>query len=146
MGFFGISNGRECYCMPYLKQMAGDSSQCDAVCEGDKGTTCGGKTKSSVFEMHMCQQTFTDMTDAKEAMEQAGLTLASAEVKLTAAAQEMQGAAEDLQAACGEAGDVSGSALAQAAKVRAGALLEAVGAAKTLSSEVDGMKGQADGM
>merc|ERR1719235_2037167 len=27
MGFFGISNGRSCYCMPYLKQMAGDSSQ-----------------------------------------------------------------------------------------------------------------------
>jgi hypothetical protein len=146
MVFFGVNNGRECYCMPYLRQMAGDSSQCDAVCEGDTGTTCGGKTKSSVFEMHMCQQTFTDMTDAKEAMEKAGLTLASAEVKLTAAAQEMKGSAEDQQAACGQAGDISGSALAQAAKVRAGVLLEAAGAAKALSSEIEGMKGKADGM
>merc|ERR1719359_488481 len=33
--FFGISEGRNCYCTPYFKREAGDSSQCDAVCEGE---------------------------------------------------------------------------------------------------------------
>merc|ERR1719316_1800921 len=35
MIFFGLSLGRDCYCAPYFKAMAGDSSDCDAVCEGD---------------------------------------------------------------------------------------------------------------
>merc|ERR1719515_192647 len=32
MGFFGIVNGRGCYCTPYFTPMESDSSQCDAVC------------------------------------------------------------------------------------------------------------------
>merc|ERR1719163_2242137 len=32
-GFFGLAYGRQCYCTPYFKAEAGDSSQCDAVCE-----------------------------------------------------------------------------------------------------------------
>merc|ERR1740133_654605 len=36
MGFFGVVNGRGCYCTPYFKPMESDSSQCDAVCEGEK--------------------------------------------------------------------------------------------------------------
>merc|ERR1719215_850575 len=36
MNFFGIHNGRDCYCAPYYKQMAGDSSACDTVCDGDQ--------------------------------------------------------------------------------------------------------------
>merc|ERR1719218_276188 len=36
MGFFGIVNGRGCYCTPYFQPMASDSTQCDAVCEGEK--------------------------------------------------------------------------------------------------------------
>merc|ERR1719223_943090 len=34
MGFFGISNGRDCYCESWYTPMASDSSDCDAVCEG----------------------------------------------------------------------------------------------------------------
>merc|ERR1719163_417497 len=35
MGFFGIVNGRGCYCTPYFKAMESDSSQCDSGCAGD---------------------------------------------------------------------------------------------------------------
>merc|ERR550532_1247559 len=49
MNFFGILNGRECYCAPYYEMMAGDSSNCDALCEGDTKLVCGGKHKSSIF-------------------------------------------------------------------------------------------------
>merc|ERR550525_71303 len=34
MSSFGIAHGRDCYCAPYFKQMAGDDSMCDNVCEG----------------------------------------------------------------------------------------------------------------
>jgi len=54
MGFFGILNGRNCYCEPYFKAMAGDSSMCDAVCDGDPTNTCGGESKSVVYSMHAC--------------------------------------------------------------------------------------------
>merc|ERR1719460_24870 len=46
MGFFGLMNGRSCYCAPFYKKMAGDSSQCDATCPGDSTMVCGGKSKS----------------------------------------------------------------------------------------------------
>jgi len=57
MGFFGLTNGRHCYCAPYYKAMASDSSQCDATCPGDSTLMCGGKSKSSIFTMHMCAST-----------------------------------------------------------------------------------------
>merc|ERR1719169_375819 len=61
MGFFGIVNGRGCYCTPYFKPMESDSSQCDSVCEGDATVMCGGKSKSTVFAMHMCASTEDDL-------------------------------------------------------------------------------------
>merc|ERR1719502_2446144 len=61
MGFFGIVNGRNCYCTPYFTPMASDSSQCDAVCEGEKTLMCGGNSKSSIFTMHMCASTEDDL-------------------------------------------------------------------------------------
>merc|ERR1719463_278736 len=61
MGFFGIVNGRNCYCAPYFEAMASDSSMCDAVCEGEKTLMCGGNSKSSIFTMHMCDSTVDDL-------------------------------------------------------------------------------------
>jgi len=66
MGFFGITNGRSCYCTPYFQAMASDSSPCDAVCEGDRRQSCGSKAKSSIFVMHMCASTGQDLLDLSE--------------------------------------------------------------------------------
>lgn len=55
MGFFGITGGRECYCMPYWKPSAEGSGNCDSTCEGDPTQMCGGAEKSSVWEMHSCE-------------------------------------------------------------------------------------------
>jgi len=57
MSFFGLTHGRDCYCTPFFKEIAGDSSMCDAVCEGDTSIMCGGMSKSSIFEMHACDDT-----------------------------------------------------------------------------------------
>mmetsp|Transcript_57715 Transcript_57715/g.106188 ORF Transcript_57715/g.106188 Transcript_57715/m.106188 type:complete len:486 (+) Transcript_57715:96-1553(+) len=62
--FFGIVNGRDCYCTPYVKPMAGDDSKCTSVCDGDKGTFCGSKTKSSIFQMHSCFDTLPKLKDS----------------------------------------------------------------------------------
>merc|ERR1719163_25092 len=59
MYFFGIKNGRECYCTPFYQPMPDDTSSCDAVCEGDHKLSCGGQSKSSMFEMHQCADTGT---------------------------------------------------------------------------------------
>merc|ERR1719160_415726 len=69
MLFFAMTAGRECYCEPYFKQMAGDSSKCDAVCEGDPTTMCGGMEKSSIFEMHFCDDTGDELQAAKDKVE-----------------------------------------------------------------------------
>jgi hypothetical protein len=63
MVYFGINNGNDCYCMPYYKPMAGDNSNCDLPCEGNPEQMCGGKMRSSVFEMHSCDDTRSDLED-----------------------------------------------------------------------------------
>lgn len=57
MVFFGITEGRSCYCTPYFSPGPGDGSKCDAVCEGDTTLMCGSTSgRSSVFEMHVCEE------------------------------------------------------------------------------------------
>merc|ERR1719375_2250959 len=94
MGFFGIVNGRGCYCTPYFEAMASDSSQCDAVCEGEKTLMCGGKSKSSIFTMHMCASTEEDLA-ARQA------TATGMEATLKGAA----GTAKDVSNAMQESGE-----------------------------------------
>eukprot|EP00746_Dinoflagellata_sp_MGD_P065720 gnl/MRDRNA2_/MRDRNA2_27350_c0_seq1.p1 gnl/MRDRNA2_/MRDRNA2_27350_c0~~gnl/MRDRNA2_/MRDRNA2_27350_c0_seq1.p1 ORF type:complete len:985 (-),score=237.08 gnl/MRDRNA2_/MRDRNA2_27350_c0_seq1:114-3068(-) len=60
MVFFGLIEGRECYCTPYYKpptKPQGMEDNCDIPCEGDPTTMCGGKKKSLVFQMHFCADT-----------------------------------------------------------------------------------------
>jgi hypothetical protein len=140
MVFFGITNGRSCYCMPYMNAMESDSSMCESVCEGDTSTTCGGKTKSAIFEMHMCQQTQENLDSAVTSMQDMGEILASVHEKLDFTAKTMQTAGKTIQEAYGQVGDVAASALAQAAKVHAGKLQEAADASATLSGEMEEMQ------
>merc|ERR1719353_684328 len=57
---FGLTNGRECYCAPYFKQVPGDGV-CDAGCSGDSTVTCGStKGMSDVYEMHACSDTIVE--------------------------------------------------------------------------------------
>lgn len=73
MVFFGINNGRSCYCTPYYQPGPGDDKKCDVGCEGDSTTMCGNVEKSTIFEMHLCADTVQDLSDsmgnAKEALD-----------------------------------------------------------------------------
>jgi hypothetical protein len=74
MVFFGISNGQTCYCTPYYQPKPGDASQCNQPCPGDNTIMCGNmKGKSSIYEMHLCndvaEDLMTTMEAAKDAMD-----------------------------------------------------------------------------
>jgi hypothetical protein len=126
MGFFGIVNGRGCYCTPYFTPMESDSTQCDAVCEGDNTLMCGGKSKSSVFAMHMCASTEEDLGARSDT---AGGLKSDMDAKVKTAkglSKDMQTMGEDLQKSFGQVGDSGASGVAQDAKVFAGTLLHKV--------------------
>jgi len=120
MGFFGVVNGRGCYCTPYYKPMESDSSQCDSFCEGDSTVVCGGKSKSTVFAMHMCAST---ESDTNEWAGKASSLKASIDAKVTIAkglSTNMQTGADALQKSFGAVGDSAATGLMQTAKVFAG--------------------------
>eukprot|EP00929_Paragymnodinium_shiwhaense_P072501 TRINITY_DN3679_c0_g1_i1.p1 TRINITY_DN3679_c0_g1~~TRINITY_DN3679_c0_g1_i1.p1 ORF type:complete len:740 (+),score=176.42 TRINITY_DN3679_c0_g1_i1:92-2221(+) len=125
MTFFGLNNGRECYCSLYFEQVAGDSSQCTAPCDGNKAQFCGGKTKSFVFEMHACNDGPIVLgVQMVHAYNFKGL-LEELLPKATAAAHGKQKIADDLQKILSKDGNPDASNLMQIAKVSAGKLLNA---------------------
>eukprot|EP00929_Paragymnodinium_shiwhaense_P047541 TRINITY_DN2410_c0_g1_i1.p1 TRINITY_DN2410_c0_g1~~TRINITY_DN2410_c0_g1_i1.p1 ORF type:complete len:456 (-),score=173.18 TRINITY_DN2410_c0_g1_i1:121-1488(-) len=145
MNFFGITNGRDCYCTPYYHQVAGDSSDCDAVCDGDNGMMCGGKTKSSIFEMHACNDAEGNLADASSAaIKQQGSLTEKAGV-VTEAATKMQDVAAALQDIFGKVGDSAATAHLQEAKVWAGKLTHAAADSAALAEKVTETEVEATG-
>jgi len=122
MLFFGILNGRDCYCEPYFKQMASDSSTCDSVCEGDTSQTCGGKSKSNVWEMHMCNDDAQNLAEFSFKAHQLENNLDELVPKALDAADGKNELAQKLQDAFGQAGDPDAGGLMQKAKGAAGDL------------------------
>jgi len=145
MGFFGLVNGK-CYCSPYWKKAAGDSSMCDSVCPGDSTTMCGGKSKSSVFSMHFCDSTSSDLGDATgEASKLAG-SLDKKVKKATDDAKDMQKTAAALQKVFGGVGDSGAADLMQEAKVTAGELEKVAKAGKAASEELTELQKSGEGI
>lgn len=136
MVFFGINNGRDCYCAPYYKPMASDSSDCDAYCPGDDVTMCGGKSKSSIFEMHTCDDTEKNLEKAKDEANEALGALDKLISSVKNAAEQGEADANTIQESLGKAGDPDGSALMQEAKIYAGELIHAAEDAQELVDSV----------
>merc|ERR1719356_65260 len=131
MSFFGLTHGRDCYCTPYYNQIAGDSSDCDAVCEGNPTTMCGGMTKSSIFEMHSCDDAVANLQGASSAAQAQRMKLVSILAEVSTSATSMQQSAASLQKSFGKVGDSAATTLFQSAKTFAGELE---------ASAVDGLK------
>jgi len=139
MSFFGIFMGRDCYCAPFYKMVADDSSMCDQLCEGDTTLVCGGKSKSSIFSMHMCSSTASDLKKAEISSNRLLGDLKGRETLAHTLSKKMQAAADLNQKIFGKAGDPASSDLMQMAKVFAGELEETVTAAMRVTSSLDGM-------
>lgn len=112
MQYFGLTEGRACYCMHFYVQKAGDGV-CDLPCEGDSATTCGGKDKSSLYQMHECEGGFSSkVSDYQNGIWKDAQQLRSARYYADYAAEDLQDAGDYLESV----GDGTASALAQAAK------------------------------
>jgi hypothetical protein len=122
MLFFGILNGRDCYCTPYFKAMASDDSTCDAVCEGDTSQTCGSQKKSNIWEMHMCNDAAQTLAEFSFNSHQLEESMAELIPNAESAAEGKNELGATLQAAFGKAGDPDAGGLMQKAKVAAGNL------------------------
>lgn len=122
MLYFGILNGRDCYCEPYFKQMASDDSTCESVCEGDKSQICGGKAKSNIWEMHMCNDAAQTLAEASYKAKLLKNNMDELVSAAKDAAEGKQELATKLQDVFGQAGDPEASNLMQKAKGAAGDL------------------------
>lgn len=136
MLFFGLNAGRDCYCAPFYKQMAGDSSNCDQVCDGDTTTMCGGLVKSSLFEMHSCSDTAQVLEDATT---KATETLEALEALVTTLKETVETGETDANAcqeSLGSSGDPTASDLMQDAKIYAGELIHAAADGQELHDKI----------
>lgn len=143
---FGITNGRDCYCAPYLYRMEGDNSDCDEVCDGEPTQVCGSKTKSSIFEMHSCDDT-KQVVEA--AVAKAKPILASATTEFAAVKQmatDMEASADATMASLGEAGDPAAADLMMSAKQFAGKMLHAVEKGEKVATTLQDNVTEAEGL
>mmetsp|Transcript_7857 Transcript_7857/g.16988 ORF Transcript_7857/g.16988 Transcript_7857/m.16988 type:complete len:452 (-) Transcript_7857:85-1440(-) len=123
MQFFGLTQGRYCYCTPYYRQVAGDSSDCDAVCEGEPTSVCGGKTKSSIYAMHACADTSENLVASRQAARAVMKEVEALAEEVSATGAAMQSMADSFQKSFGAAGDPAASDLMQRAKKFAGVVV-----------------------
>merc|ERR550514_1737139 len=116
MVFFGISNGRDCYCTPYYKPAQGDDKKCDSVCEGDETLMCGNQKKSTIWEMHLCADTAKDLEDAMTAAKEALDFFFEQAVLSTDLAKKTTAAGASLEKTAGLAGSPVGADMGMKAK------------------------------
>jgi hypothetical protein len=137
MVYFGLQGGRDCYCTPYYKPMAGENSNCDLTCEGDPSQMCGGKTRSSVFEMHSCDDTRSELEDIITSVEdKIFLHLQDLADHVKDVAEEGLYDATEMQESFGLAGGPDVSNYMQEAKVYTGELLKPSQEAQKLIDEM----------
>jgi len=144
MNFFGIKNGRECYCMTYYQAMADDDSICDEVCDGNPGTMCGGKSKSSIFGMHTCDNTAEKAADAKGRMSELQGQMMDLQGNVSFISDHMQGTASAWMSLFGHAGDVGASQLMQTANEFSSELGKAADAASKISARMSSLNASAN--
>lgn len=122
MVFFGITNGRDCYCEPYFKPTAADEKPCDAPCEGDTAQMCGSVVKSTIFEMHYCQDTSGEVFTAAAAADEVLAYFYDTAFFVNAIANHVLESGTRLQEVAGHGGDGAASDFGQLAKVSSGDL------------------------
>jgi len=143
---FGLTNGRDCYCAPFFTAMASDSGSCDELCEGETTQLCGGKLKSSIFEMHECEDTLKNLIESSEKAAEMANILTESLSEVTSLADAIQDTAAALQEALGEVGDPTAANLMQEAKVFAGELLATASGKKTAATKLEESSKEALGM
>lgn len=129
MLFFGLMNGRECYCAPYVQRVPGDGV-CNLPCEGDSAEMCGGKEMSGVFEMHACNDAAETLATAASEGGSAAGSAGNAAGAASSTSSDLEGQANLLMTTATEGGDMASNAFGQKAKAYAAEVLHAGEAAQ----------------
>eukprot|EP00397_Hematodinium_sp_SG-2012_P031165 GEMP01033059.1.p1 GENE.GEMP01033059.1~~GEMP01033059.1.p1 ORF type:complete len:361 (-),score=78.25 GEMP01033059.1:886-1968(-) len=137
MAFFGLIHGRECYCTPYYRQESGDDSSCDLPCPGLATSMCGGKGRSSIYQMHYCGDTARELKESTKVASQLVKALASASTALGDCSAAVQEAGNTIGNLAGQVGDSAASDHAQAAREAAGTYKRAQEALDAESEKVN---------
>lgn len=145
MKFFGLVHGRDCYCSPFFKQDPGDSSGCDAVCEGKPTEMCGGMAKSNIFAMHLCANTAEEISDAIEKADELVKAAAGVGEEGVTTSKELEEAATDLMNKFGAAGDPVASGLMKTAIKFTGDFERKAKKTVKLGEKLEKLKGEAEG-
>lgn len=148
MIFFGILNGRDCYCTPFYKAMAGDSGVCDSVCEGNPTLMCGSQTKSSIYSMHQCQRnTVGEVASALTSLQNA---TASLQALLTAsngtASNIMQKYGVALRDIFGQVGDQAAAGLCQDMMLAAGEVMQSIKSSAAITDQLPAIEVATQGL
>jgi len=142
MAFFGLTRGKDCYCSPYYKAMPGDDSLCDAQCEGEPGTACGGVSKSSIFQMHECGDTLRFLDAAHRELERLRPKLAELATKLKNASAELGELATGYRKGLGKYGFPIQSEMMQDAKIYAGNIEGFANRSMRLAADMEALAGR----
>lgn len=144
MGYFGLYAGTDCYCAPYYRRgEGGEGDTCDLPCEGDMTTLCGGKSKSSIYEMHLCATTMDELNEAKAQAEEVKESAKACTEDIDA--EGMQKAADTLREKGPKGfGDDTAGDHGQAASVFAGELTRMVEDCAAKEKEMDDLLGEWD--
>jgi len=143
MQFFGLVHGRDCYCMHYYRDAAGGSGVCDLPCDGDSATICGGEHKSSIYQMHSCEDGLAqDLADSLTDLDTVNAAVGTALEVTQEVAAQMQASGDALEALA----EATASPLAQEAKVVAGPLTRAGEDLATLNGQANEASGEGSSM
>lgn len=134
MVFFGIAEGGDCYCTPYIRPIIGTEGGCDIPCKGDATQMCGAHGKSNMFEMHLCADTAEEVLSAAVAADEVLAFFYDSAFLADALSAELQASGASLQKIAGESGDLTASSMGMAVKLSAGELGHGIASAGCLES------------
>jgi len=141
-GFFGLVAGRQCYCEPYFEMEASDSSECDAVCEGEPTSFCGGMTKQSIYSMHLCADTGKDMNMGSAAGMAAQTLCTKVHREVKDEIGNLTALGNAIKARAGSNGDPTTASFGQLALEYVGMLNDGLAAAEAMKTDLEGLTSQ----
>jgi len=127
MAFFGITGGSHCYCMPfYIPDTGGEGDDCGMPCPGDGNQNCGGRSKSSIYELHVCGDRGASVDAGASSSGETLSAFYAAAIYAQEIAKHMQASGALLQEVGGLGGDPDTADLGMEAKRFAGELTKSL--------------------
>lgn len=145
MVFFGLMNGRDCYCAPYVVRVPGDGV-CNLPCPGDSEQMCGGKEMTGVYSMHACNDMAEELQEKTTHGEAVLERTKNAADHAATISGKLEATSDALMQAATEGGDMATNAFGQKGKAYAGEVKHAGEAAQRAADALEAAVATAKGL